>query len=50
MKATNPNDLDTTRCVGCGAPAWFDATDSGWTHDDPSLNIHPVHPEEAETR
>ena len=45
MKATNPNDLDTTRCGTCGEAAWFDATDSGWTHDDPERNTHPVAPE-----
>lgn len=37
-----PNDLDTARCGVCGEAVWFDATDTGWTHDDPDRNTHPV--------
>ena len=43
---TNPNDLDTTTCGTCGTPAWFDATSTGWTHDDPDRDDHRVLPSE----
>ena len=49
MNTTTPNDLDTTRCGTCGEAAWFDATCTGWTHDDPERDAHPVAPEEART-
>ena len=45
-----PKDLDTARCGTCGEPAWFDATCTGWTHDDPEQDAHPASPEEAPTQ
>lgn len=42
---STPNDLDTTRCTACGEAAWFDATCTGWTHDDPERDVHRVQPE-----
>ena len=48
MNATTPNDLDETTCADCGGAAWFDATCTGWTHEDPERDAgHEVRPEEA---